>query len=410
MTYEKCVLFSNLILQPTNKYDKPLGIAVAEIFTGMPLAKTERLVGAIAMSTGRDDRTLNAIIRTVEKDSLLIKHMRKVIKCKSCELWSLTNRVFCPHCSALSIEDWESKRLVRCVNSCRSSTEDLSRMSPLERCNLFCNHSKRVIYGDNYNILSIEGVFCEYIKRGMIKDMPYVNEEKIGELAELATNLRFHHFLLSINCYTLYKTLGMKQDVLEKIQRYQQSFANNPSVYCIVKVLGLHDHTFTCVSEEYLKYVKQTIGVMNGEQVDPSVLENTETRCGSQGNKRIMSISLIIVGSSHSLHRPVNTRKRRNVRSGHTGELDNDESDYHSEDDLPLQDDHIIYGCRLIAQRSKNQRHVSSSPSQLQPNVNTFIQQFRNFTYTSLISEWNKIEQSYNLKHDSKGMLYILFI
>lgn len=287
MTYEKCILFSNLVFQPTNKSDKPLGIAVAEIFTGMPLAKTERLVDAIAMSTDRDDRKLNAIIRTVENDSLLIKHMRKVVRCGFCGSWSLTNRVFCPRCSASSIVDWESNRLVRCVNSCRSSMEDLSRMSPLERCNLFCNHAKRIFYGDNYNILSIEGVLCEYIKRGMINDMPYVNEEKIGELAELATTLRFHHFLLSINCSTLFKTLGMKQDVLEKIARYQQSFAYNPSVYCIGKVLGLHDHTFSSFSDEFLNYVEQVIQVMNGEQVDSSVLEKIAMRYGSQRNKRM---------------------------------------------------------------------------------------------------------------------------
>lgn len=71
---------------------------------------------------------------------------------------------------------------------------------------------------------------------------------------------------------------------------------------------------------------------------------------------------------------------------------------------MPLQDDHIIYGCRLPAQQARSQRHASSSPSQAQPILNTFIQQFRDFNYTSLINAWNRIEESYFLKKDSKGM------
>lgn len=173
--------------------------------------------------------------KLVFRKSGIYHNIKKIIRCRNCNQWSLTNHVFCPKCcrNPSSVTNWELCRLYMCGSkNCCSTTPIEGNSDPLFFEQLICAHKTRKPCGDYVLYVPIESVIVDYIQCGYLGEMIGLREEEIVLLAKNAPVCGFHHQLLSQNALDVYHNLGF-QNAEAAVKAYLQSCEVHDSMTCL---------------------------------------------------------------------------------------------------------------------------------------------------------------------------------
>lgn len=117
--------------------------------------------------------------KLVFRKSGIYNNIKKIIRCRNCNQWSLTNHVFCPKCcrNPSSVTNWELCRLYVCGSkNCCSTTPIEGNSDPLFFEQLICAHKTRKPCGDYVLYVPIESVIVDYIQCGYLGEIDVTGE------------------------------------------------------------------------------------------------------------------------------------------------------------------------------------------------------------------------------------------
>lgn len=198
-----------------------------------------KITAGYAKLGGKDWYNISVMKKLVFRKSSIYHNTKKIICCRNCKHWSLTNHVFCPHCcrKPSSGIDWELCRLFKCgAQNCCSATPVEGNSDPRFFEQLICAHKSRKPCGDYVLYIPIESIIVDYIQCGYLGEMIGLREEEIELLAKNAPVCGFHHQLLSLNALDIYHALGFTK-AEAAVKSYLQSCQRHDSMSCLLPLV-----------------------------------------------------------------------------------------------------------------------------------------------------------------------------